>query len=329
MNFYYEVSRAERSSERVQRKRALFLCRTPFQAYLCYKIAQSERFAALDVIYISRNNSPKDIYYFEKIKSISDREFYFYHPESSNFVFGYLKLLTIFPTWLLKTRYDSIFIASINVWYFRAIAKFKKSSADIYTYDDGSGNFFKKGEALKKKVRLKDRIFNTPVIGLSVAEIIKLAKRHYTVNSSLTNIVDPNRIKQIDMRVESNKRGKGNNILKIFIGQNFSEYLSQSEVSRVHNFLGNMNCEYLPHPREKIQKTRFEGNIHVIKTEKIIEDYIEEMLSEYSHVEVYGAFSTALITINFDNVDKFYLSVDGSEERERIMKDCGCRIEKI
>ncbi|MEA3620623.1 glycosyltransferase family 52, partial [Acinetobacter baumannii] len=56
---------------------------------------------------------------------------------------------------------------------------------------------------------------------------------------------------------------------------------------------------YFPHPREKEEIT----SVETIKTRKIFEDYIVELLAKGHFVEVYTFFSSAALTVaNLQNV---------------------------
>ncbi|MBD0172115.1 hypothetical protein IAF16_18925, partial [Acinetobacter baumannii] len=139
------------------------------------------------------------------------------------------------------------------------------------------------------------------LVGISVNEEFIKARifRHYTIfknNMYLKGKSEFLPLFNLDFEKEQNSK-----VIKIFLGQPLSDYnFPIFNKENVEYILKILDVDfYFPHPREKEEIT----SVETIKTRKIFEDYIVELLAKGHFVEVYTFFSSAALTVaNLQNV---------------------------
>lgn len=296
----------------------LFLIRTPFQAYLCAKIVEQEGIVDYDVIHVSRNANSKDEHYFRKLNP--QRSVFLKHLSEGARASGYIKAVLAFPWWLITTRYSHIYLAGFNTWYFRTIIGWQRQ-AKICTYDDGSGNYINSGASLSGKSSRRDQLMSAALGGRPLKWFSANIHRHYAVNPSLPNIVERERIVGIMATGHSNCiAGEGQ--LSIAIGQPFQDYLTADQERSILDHFRERSAIYFRHPREEATPP----GMTVIESDLIIEDFVEHKLQSYRTIDLIGAWSTALVTINLPGVHKVYLDADGDPQKRGIMEMVGCEV---
>lgn len=293
--------------------RSLFLIRTPFQAWIALKIIEQERIRAYDVLYISRNRNRKDEHYYRRLAAQARRGCFFKHLDVQGRLGGYAKALAGFPWWLIRERYGRAYLASFNLWYFRAIIA---RCQEIRTFDDGAGNYFDGGRGLFALAGARDRRVGAWFGGMPVEEVPRQAERHYALRPDLPNIVPAERVSPI--RIAGACQAGQGPPSAIAIGQPFGDYLSPESERRVRDYMAQCGGVYFPHPREP------DPPPGAVDSDLVLEEFVER---QPGPVRLIGGFSTAFFTCRA--AEKLYLDADGDPRRRALMESAGCETVRL
>jgi hypothetical protein len=293
---------------------ALFLCRTPFQAMIIDRILKSEGIKVYDLIYYNRNITAKDDDYFKRIAAGARSGLLL----NASSVSGWRKFLSI-----SSRRHASVFIANHTFSIFRALVA-RKARASLYSFDEGAGNFHKKGalhvDHRTAFERMRDRLMAAP----AVADIFRRVVAHYTVDPRLDNVVPAERLRDVGVRMPGHPVAHAD-FINLIIGQPFAEYLSPAEVEAMHEAFRQVpNALYVPHPREA--RAGIPAGFTLLEDARIIEEVVLSFLSAGKAVRLIGGFSTAFATIYGSGIDKYFVEVSHDPELARVMSEWGCTI---
>lgn len=299
----------------------LFLCSTPFQAKICLQIIKHAAINNYDVIYLTRKNDPTDRYYYDEISQNADKSIYFYNKRTKKGFNKFLDLKSMFdtPTYMKSDQYSHIYIASIDNVLFRYIIK-RNPSALIHGFDDGAANITSFSSYYKTDHRTKIYIINKILNIMSANELKLDLHNHYSIYPNFNNIVSLEKViylPLIDFKSTENNTNKNAPEVIYFIGQPFEEYLSNSEIEKLKNWLGNNRIDfYVPHPREtKPLNDKFE---FLEKSGLLAEDAIYKS-AEGRSIHIIAGFSTVLFNISSHEIKKTYLSINkGNNEDTRL-----------
>ena len=278
----------------------LILCRTPFQARLILNYLQRNLIETnFDLIYCTGNNSKIDQYYFQELRSFS--KVYSYIELNSFRIDFVTQLFLSYKLWRLtrKKQYNSVYIASIEINYFRKIACNAKR---IVVFDDGLGSFIPHESKLdnypfRKYIYLK-LIWRIP----NVKKFMNMISEFLTIYStrqpgSLLYMCPDDKIQLVEVfnyNVTNLKYSKPS--INIFIGQNF--YITPDEIfiRKLKEYLNSQKVDlYLTHPQEKTPLLN--GGI-VYHDKTLLSEDIINLLSEYYEINLYSCFSTVIFNVH-------------------------------
>jgi hypothetical protein len=278
----------------------LILCRTPFQARLILNYLQRNLIETnFDLIYCTGNNSKIDQYYFQELRSFST--VYSYVVLNSFRIDFVTQLFLSYKLWRLtrKKQYNSVYIASIEINYFRKIACNAKR---IVVFDDGLGSFIPHESKLdnypfRKYIYLK-LIWRIP----NVKKFMNMISEFLTIYStrqpgSLLYMCPDDKIQLVEVfnyNVINLKDSKQS--INIFIGQNF--YITPDEIfiRKLKEYLNSQKVDlYLTHPQEKTPLLN--GDI-VYHDKTLLSEDIINLLSEYYEINLYSCFSTVIFNVH-------------------------------
>lgn len=316
------INRQITEGPHVPTPRSLYLCRTPFQLLMCQRIVALSRDEMADLCYMTSSDSEKDRYYVDRATSDFTRtEYRVLGPKRDIAAFIY----HLPRHWIGTTRYDRIHLANHTLSHFRYLIKHHQT-AEVRTYDEGSGNFDHDG-ALHVDIRsglerLRDRILGIP----PMSDIFEHSQQHYTVNADLTNVVDGSRLQEIELVDVPDAKITGQGTLNLVMGQPFEEVLNRAEQNRLLNAISALKHGlYIMHPREP-DRSSLIPNLDVIRDRRIIEDYICALVAKGHRARLIGPFSTTFFTINSPMVQKYYLHASSRRTHPGLAEKVGCDV---
>jgi len=161
-------------------------------------------------------------------------------------------------------------------------------------------------------------------------QIRNASQIHYTIYSDIDNIVPRERTEFIDVFDHLKYEVNPKESVTFFIGQPFSEYLSELEIFRLRRYLNSQKIQYyLMHPREQMALI---SNAQILdKGGELAEIAIFET-ARGRRPRIISCFSSVVLNISGDFADKVYLSVarDLMEKRRlELMATMGCEIVQI
>lgn len=283
----------------------LFICCTPLQGMIAKRIIEIKDLKKEDCVVFYYTSFDNEVYrrsYISLMELCTEGLYYVWKPN--------------FPTYILEAKkffkrfkFKNYYIASIDSTFVQlALSIGKKYS--IYSFDDGTANVIEKSNYLKhQKINFKRSILFMLGNRFSTQKIRKRIVEHYTIFPSLKNITD----KTVEISLFKDKDLPKNNDKKctVILGTVYEEIFKNSEdlaivkakiAERIHNFNGDIF--YIPHPREiywKIPKVKY------IKTDKIAEEIVLDLLKVFSTVNLVSFCSTAQLNLALTpGVNNFY-----------------------
>lgn len=193
----------------------------------------------------------------------------------------------------------NVYAASIDNRYIQLIASILNNT-NFYTFDDGLANLNYNGSYYKNEELSRIREFLWGIIGVDffVQNFRKRSKIHYSIYQDKKNIIDM--VENISLfngvkYKNSDVRGE----INIFLGQPLYEVNVLADNEYINNVLKKLNINmYFPHPRENYI---IDGNLDVIKSNLIFEDYILEFFEKNEqliNINIYTFFSTAVLNLS-------------------------------
>lgn len=276
---------------------SLIICLTPLQVLIAKEIIRINSNQIFDFILITNNKNDKYKYYYDVLKEICIKSYFYSFSWSSSFL-NFLNFLNFKKSIGLEfefKKYSSIYVASIDSRHIQYIIGQSKKDINVYTFDDGLANIVKDSIYIKDKINfLKKIIFFIIGIKLDLVDIKKRSKLHYTIYSLNNNVSKKTKkIDLLNMNFLSGEECKKK--VRIFIGQPYSELLGK-DFDEIYKILDILKVDfYFPHPREKqVDKIQ----VNVIKTHLVFEDYLLNYIKENNcDVEVYSFLSSAAANV--------------------------------
>ena len=289
---------------------ALFLIRSPFQAYLAARIIRQYAIERPLVLYISRENRAKGAHYFRELEPLAADSAFLRVERGPASAFSSLRTLTRILRWVAFRRIGHVYMANHFLWYFRVLTAW--TGARVSTFDDGSGNYisidnhrWSRGDPHRERLC---RLLG----GGDMTSLHARIEAHYAVRPDLPNVIDAP-LKPIDLKGDS-APAQGDP-LNLFIGQPMEEGYADAPIARYFDIVRARADLYFPHPREKRRP------FPTVESDLIIEDFAAR---QDRPVRVWGPFSTAFITLQ--GVEKICIDLDGNPEYRALMEQAGCRV---
>lgn len=284
---------------------SLIMCTTPLQMLIAERIIALKPKESFDVITITLSDNPKYRNYFKNISLKCTNSFY-YVPELG--LIGFFKYIKLLQLNKLNKTYSNLYLASIDSRYFQYLVS-KNSQANVYTFDDGTGNIIKNDLYYlnSKPPRLKRIIWRALGIKYYMEDIKRKSLIHYTIYENVPNIVNNTYlINLIDKKVELTSTDR---IVKFFLGQPLTEISQEFEAFNLDRVLDHLDIDYyFTHPREsKSIVTNFN---RIVNSELIFEDFLINYLEKNpnTHVEIYSFLSSASLNlVNISRVSVYFI----------------------
>ncbi|HEN2272002.1 TPA: hypothetical protein U4Q74_001580 [Streptococcus agalactiae] len=229
------------------------------------------------------------------------------------------EILTIiyFRFIFLRKYYDKIYIANITNVLFHTILS-ASTFNKIFTFDDGLANIIKSSFLYASRTSLKAKFFKFVFLIKYDAQRIKNeSSLHYTLYKNNDNIIKNTKFISILRNITKHK-DVSNNSISICIGQP----LYSDDLMNIHyfnNIIHKYDIEYyFPHPRETFRI----DNIIYIETQCIFEEYVVNLLKEFSEINLYTCFSSAALNvIDIDGINVFIIKSAEFEEEQSIFNE--------
>ncbi len=275
-------------------KKNLFICLTPYQLFLVPKIIKLEKLEDTTILLINLSHSPKNFYYLNQASQECDCNtivFTQIHKSKYLKILSYLKFIT---KSVMLHKFKNLYIASLHDKYIHTLMRFIFFQ-NLNTFDDGIANI-NKGGIFFTDTYIKKKILN------------KICT-HYSVFPNVTNIIDSQKIRQLDITTSLGHLSSNNNkrLISIFIGQPYEEFIPNFQKNILEKFLQQNSVNYyFQHPRE----TEFIESVQYIESEKIFESFLEDFIFENPNYEInlYSFVSTVMFNVsNYPNVKCYAL----------------------
>jgi hypothetical protein len=289
------------------------MCRTPFQALLIERIIARTGITKYDLLYYNPRVLHQDRAYFQRIAAGAE-----YAALVSR---GSLRGLEVVAK-LLSKRYGSLMLGNHTFSGNRLIVR-AKSSARVFTFDEGAGNFDADGalhnDRRKLFEKVRDRILGAP----SFQSISRRSAAHFTIDTTLPNILPAERLRDVGFQPGSDEN-RHCGAINVIVGQPFMEYLTAAETQTMRTAFASVpNARYIPHPREQLETI---PDVFDVWTDpgSVIEDQVFSLRQQGHMVRLVGGYSTVFATIRGAGIERYYLEANHSPQRRAVMQKIGC-----
>lgn len=279
----------------------LIICTTPLQSLIANALIQQIGGDFIGIYMVYQDNE-KQQYYAKKLQqSCKEKQYIILKNQDIKEQFqtlstikNVLKNLNIY-----KKNIGNIYIASIDLLFVQYILA-KVNYKTLFTFDDGTANLFKTSMYYHDKTSFSKKVFKK-IIGIddNIHTIKQKSVKHYTIFYGQENIIANTEFIQLLIQNENHINKKNETARKkILLGQPFNHIMSERAYKNMilytMEYFG-INAFY-SHPRET---AHLDDSVTVIKTEKIIEDYlIDELLkNDELEFEIYTFTSTAIFSL--------------------------------
>ena len=279
---------------REERRSALLLLRTPFQAWIAEEVLRAEGVLEYALLYFTQHDSAEDRHYFSRLAEGSQLAKYCYAPVRPFDILGHLDFRRQVGGWYRDRGFDLVILASIDSFVPNAIARRQRSAA-LVTFDDGTGNFNSQSIYHVDRLNRRGRLYRRMLGATDLKSTRVRIARHYTLYPQFTNIVDPDRMRTLAGWQTDNDGSTGEGTRNYFIGAPFEEVLTANQMRLFEDYLRAQKIDYyVQHPRER---TILEIGVPLLdKRGRIAEDAI--MLNAVGfRIHVIGWFSTVLFNL--------------------------------
>ncbi|MEM1340809.1 MAG: glycosyltransferase family 52 [Pseudomonadota bacterium] len=301
-----------------QKERSLVVCTSPFQAIIVQRIFHEGYLSDFDLLFVTEFDSAKHRHYFAQTALLAEKSLYLYIKKRKNS----LQFLNLFFNTLNFTRYNRVFISIIVPWYMRFILELHRDAVMV-SFDDGWGNILERGRRLLELESEYDQL-HAKYFDIPIERYLMRSVKHFTFedrypcmfpNAELVSISifryppDVARSRGEGIAVVAGHPTNGSRILAT------AERFTQS-VSYIY---------YVPHPREEVHES-LTPEIEVIRTDKIIEEVIIDLLKESKDIMLIAGRSTSLLTLGEINIRKIYIIDDEDDGFIELALHAGCEI---
>lgn len=301
----------------------LIICTTPLQSLIANALIQQIGGDFIGIYMVYQDNE-KQQYYAKKLQqSCNNMQYIVLKNQDMKAQFQTLSKIknTLKHLNIYKKNIGNIYIASIDLLFIQYILA-KVNYKMLFTFDDGTANLFKTSMYYHDKTNFSKKIFKK-IIGIddNIHTIKQKSVKHYTIFYGQENIIANTEFVQllIQNKTHTNKKNETAR-KKILLGQPFNHIMSERAYKNMilytMEYFG-INAFY-PHPRET---AHLDDSVTVIKTEKIIEDYlIDELLkNDELEFEIYTFTSTAIFSLK--NMSRVVTCVVKSGELYSLSKE--------
>ena len=232
-------------------KSALVLVRTPFQAFLVSSVIAEEAINTFDLIYFTQHDALEDRHYYAGLAERAEKATYCHAPARRFDILAYLDWFRQSRRWMHNRNYDVTLLASIDNYILNAIAS-RQRDAELVTFDDGTGNFFRSGFYHVDHANRRGRLYRRAFGARDLDDLKASIARHYTLHPQFENIVPHGRIRPIAEWKGVTRRRTGS-VRTFFIGAPFQEVLRPEQIDKLTAYMRGQSVDYyVKHPRETL-----------------------------------------------------------------------------
>tara|TARA_Y100000588_G_scaffold188919_1_gene202876 strand:+ start:8847 stop:9815 length:969 start_codon:yes stop_codon:yes gene_type:complete len=307
----------------------LYICYTPLHSVICQSINKLES-EDHKVIYITHNDTKQTRYYYKEISKNSESK---YIVLGKSFFENLNQLKNIIS--IIDGSVNKIFVGNVKHFYSRFIyflIKKHNPQVSLFTFDDGSGHISGDGYFYSDKENsLSNFIFSFLDRKLLYKNIHREISKHITIYKS-KNWADTKGIPKtfIDLYIDTdNEKSKvkiidDKSIHIVYLGNSFymDGELSYEKNLELEQWVTNeFDIDtFIPHPRDSNVTNPYLSSVKYIGN-KIGEEVIIELSSQYDSVKVVGCYSSVLLNvIAIENVDIVNIPVKLSKPTNAIEK---------
>lgn len=274
----------------------LIFCTSPLQVLIAKEIIKNNTNNFVGVYCIMSDDIRQEIYA-NKLKEYCYDNFILYNNNKSRE--SYIHFLN-------KYNIENLYVASLDNPL--AYYSYNHNVTNLYTFDDGSSSII-----VPNRYTI-DNYQVSPTLDLRT--ILNLSIKHFTIFDNCILFPKEKQIRVfLNNKPKDFKRIKNGKTVKVFLGQYLGDVYYEEDAiitsiltKRALNRI--QDAYYYPHPRIKTNSN------HI--TKKCFEEEVYDLLEKYEFVEVYGFYSTSLLTVkNIEGVTvkgfKTLLSINESE----------------
>lgn len=311
-------------------EKTLVLCRTPFQAVMLKAVLKKEGVDTYNLVYFTQDDSEEDRSYYKELTLRAEQAQYIYIKKQRYDIFNHIGLYWKISHRIKNQSYGRVMLSSFDNIALRKLAV-RSKKARMVTFDDGTGHINKKSiyvsEELSRRMSLYEWGFGIPNRG----EFIRRVCCHYSAYPDFENVMPQKIITYIDLFAESQHYSLEEMPGPVFfVGQPYSEYLSEQEIGALKNFIREREIDfYVKHPRES---NPLFTDIPLLPKGGMIAEEAIFIASSGKRPVIYGGFSSVLFNISPTHADKVMLlrkNVAEDEYRAELGEKAGCKIEYI
>lgn len=289
----------------------LFICYTPLQILVAKALIDSEKIKNYYFVYLYDNESKKNEYYYELLKSTASFSKKIFRTKNifTDFINIY-KLSKVLKN-NCRTKEIDIYSGNIKSVHTRFLM-FLLNYTNLYTFDDGCGNISNNGYyADNSENSLYKSFFQLFAPSLVYKKLRNNMKVHYTIFRE-KNIYPNN--KYLPLYHRSMKKKEHNNPTKtilltsVLAEDNIID--NQTELKLYETIISNFHVtDIIPHPREKEMKVMNKHNVTIMNSHLISEDLLLRISNNYE-LTIIGIFSATLLNLAGLNIVKRLISID-------------------
>ena len=273
---------------------AMAFCCTPFQAVLLKRVLRDERVDKFHLFYIASRNSEEDESNFREIAKGAERVEYVVMPQARFDIVGQMRLYAQIEKAAQASCYDKILLANFDKLALRRFVG-KRSSAEVVTFDDGSGNVNLHSQLATPIHPRREAVYAALLNALTTSAFPKRVNRHYSIYRGFVNIMPRAVVTYVDIFSPPVAKAEGAAELMIFIGQPIDGASETGRVERIKRYLAGMKIDfYIKHPRETIPLMPEVPLLN--KKGRIAEEAIFE-LGRDRRLTIIGGFSSVLLNV--------------------------------
>lgn len=290
----------------------LIMCNTPLQMLIASKVIDLNPQIEFDLVVVTADDNIKYQYYYSELSKKCKNSFFFINRAGLRNFFHFKKCLADNN---MTKPYSQLYLASIDIRLFQYLVS-KHSTAEVYTFDDGTVNILP-GSLYYSKIDsslLREVAWKVLGVNHTKEDVIKRSQLHYTIYNSNFNLISNLRHIQLLENIQTSTTHPSK-LVKIFLGQPLEIISEKYDASYISNVIEGLNIDlYYPHPKEKLTP---HGSFEIISSNLIFEDYLTTYLSKNpdTKVEVYSFTSSCILNISgINNVKAIYV-------HDRYLKD--------
>jgi N-acetyllactosaminide alpha-2,3-sialyltransferase len=268
---------------------------TPLHTLIAKKIIQQQKIETYVLLYYYYEANEKITYYYEQLANDAAKSFFIKKVNSGVKAFSILVSLSRhLRGWVSPSA--TLYCGNIKTIYSRLPIYFLKIRK-IHSFDDGIGNVCGEGYFYKGRLpSVKDNFLRVLGLDFSYSFAYGLVQKHYTIYKAPNAMAHTVYLKLFNF--ETGAAGAGTQPTSVLLTSTlFEDGVTTLELEQrlYAAAIRDFNVRYIiPHPLELTVKS-VDTAIIKIRSQKIAEEIVVDLLKEHGQISVIGWYSSALV----------------------------------